>query len=465
MNPVRMNLDGEHLMQHIDNIPFFEIEFDKEGQLHTPAALDETADFLKANAITDLLVMSHGWNNDIADARDLYRRFFAQAANLIRDHKAPNLAQRKLAILGIYWPSKKFTDRDLIPGGAAGLGGSEDEEDLVSILEGLKTEPVRLGDEQPITAAHRAALDRAQELVPSLEDDAEARREFVECIRSILPRAEAHPDDGSDRFFQRDPEELLQEAADPVPVPEGPEAGMGGVAGGIGGFGGMEEAGGAAGVVGDLFDGVTAGARRLLNFTTYYRMKARAGTVGARGLAPALATIHQKVPNVRLHMIGHSFGGRVVTAAAHALSGDLKLGSLSLLQAAFSHNGFARRFNGTNDGFFRSVVSDHKVAGPTIITHTRNDKAVGIAYPLASRVAGQNAAGLGDREDPYGGLGRNGAIFTPEARDEELMDTGHGYQLAAGALHNLKADRFIEDHGDIAGKQVVYGVLSAVAAV
>jgi esterase/lipase superfamily enzyme len=215
-------------------------------------------------------------------------------------------------------------------------------------------------------------------------------------------------------------------------------------------------------VVGDLFDGITAGARRLLNFTTYYRMKARAGVVGARGLAPALATIHQSAPNVRLHLIGHSFGARVVTSAAQALTGDLKLGSLSLLQAAFSHNGFAQRFNGQDDGFFRGVVSDRKVDGPLIITHTRNDKAVGIAYPLASRVAGQNAAGIGDREDPYGGLGRNGAMFTPEARDEELKDVDHRYRLAAGMLYNLKADRFISDHGDITGAQVVHAVLSAV---
>lgn len=451
-------------MHHVDNIPFFEIEFDKEGLLHTPGALDETVGFLENNAITDLLVMSHGWNNDMDDARDLYWRFFTRAADLIRDHEAPDLGGRKLCVLGIYWPSKKFTDQDLIPGGAAGFGGLEGEDDLLAILDGLKTEPVRLGDEQPIPAAGRAALDRAKDLVPRLEDDAEARREFVECIRSILPRAEAHADDGSDRFFERDPEELLRDAADPVPVLAGTEPGMGGVAGGAGGFGGMDEGGGAAGVVGDLFDGVTAGARRLLNFITYYRMKARAGTVGALGLAPALATIHRKAPNVRLHLIGHSFGGRVVTAAGHALAGDAKLGSLSLLQAAFSHNGFAQHFNGRDDGFFRGVVSNHKVAGPTIITHTRNDKAVGIAYPLASRVAGQNAAGLGDREDPYGGLGRNGAIFTPEARDEALEDTGHRYRLTAGVLHNLEADRFIQDHGDITGKQVVYAVLSAVAA-
>ncbi|MDQ2695016.1 MAG: alpha/beta fold hydrolase [Pseudomonadota bacterium] len=451
-------------MQHIANLPFFEIEFDKDGKLHTPQPLAEAIRFLKDNAVTDLLVFSHGWNNDIADARDLYKGFFTQAAGLIQGNKV-SLGNRKFALLGLYWPSKKFTDQDLIPGGAAAFGGDESQGDLIELLEELKTEPVRLGEERPIAAADRARLDRAEELVPRLENDPAARREFVDLIRAILPQDEAHPDDGSDLFFSRDPDDLLQEAALPVPALAAPEPGLGGAAGGLGGggFGGPDDLGGAAGL-GDLFSGITAGARRLLNFTTYYRMKARAGTVGAQGLAPALAQIRRQAPQVKLHLIGHSFGGRVVTAAAHALPGSDKVDSLSLLQAAFSHNGFAQRFNGRDDGFFRSLVAGGRVAGPVLITHTRNDKAVGIAYPLASRIAGQNAAGLGDREDPYGGLGRNGAIFTPEASDGDLGDVGHRYGLAAGSLYNLHADRYISNHSDVTGPQVAYAVLSAVAA-
>lgn len=450
-------------MQRIADIPFFEIEFDKDGKLFTPQPLSEVIRFVMDNAVTDLLIMSHGWNADIADARGLYQRFFSQLGGLITSNRVPDLGDRKFAILGLYWPSKKFTDEELIPGGAAAFGDTESQGDLIALLEGLKTEPVRLGEEQPIAAADRDRLDQAQRLVPRLENDPAARREFVELIRSILPKSEAHPDDGSDLFFQRDPEELLQEASLPVPaLAAAPDSGMGGAAGGFGGLDDLDDLGGAAGL-GDLFGGITAGARRLLNFTTYYRMKAQAGTVGKEGLAPALVRIRQQAPGVRIHLIGHSFGGRLITAAVHALGPNLKVDSMSLLQAAFSHNGFARQFNGRDDGFFRSVVTAGRSAGPVLITHTRNDTAVGIAYPLASRIAGQNAAGLGDREDPYGGLGRNGAIFTPEARDGELQDVGHRYELAAGTLSNLQADRFIKGHSDITGPQVTYAVLSAIA--
>ncbi len=62
-----------------------------------------------------------------------------------------------------------------------------------------------------------------------------------------------------------------------------------------------------------------------------------------------------------------------------------------------------------------------KVNGPILITHTKNDKAVGIAYPLASRINGVKTAALGDENDPYGGIGRNGAQKTPEAVVGELL--------------------------------------------
>ena len=100
---------------------------------------------------------------------------------------------------------------------------------------------------------------------------------------------------------------------------------------------------------------------------------------------------------------------------------------MSLLQAAFSHYGFSQKWDDANDGAFRRVVTGHAVAGPTIITCTDNDKAVGLAYPIASLLAGQDAAGIGDKNDKYGGIGRNGAQKTPEARDLSLLDVGGTY--------------------------------------
>ena len=92
-------------------------------------------------------------------------------------------------------------------------------------------------------------------------------------------------------------------------------------------------------------------------------------------------------------------------AAAAAGSTTDKLQSLSFLQTAFSHNGFSK----TMSGFFRSVVDQHRVKGPILVTYTPNDRAVGLAYPTASRLSGTVASAFGDKNDRFGGLGRNGA--------------------------------------------------------
>jgi pimeloyl-ACP methyl ester carboxylesterase len=194
-------------------------------------------------------------------------------------------------------------------------------------------------------------------------------------------------------------------------------------------------------------------------------MKGRAGDIGSTGVADLLADLHSANPNARIHLAGHSFGARVVSAAVRAGDDVLPVASVSLLQAAFSHFSFADDWEPGKDGLFRSVLTGHRVSGPIVITHTKNDRAVGVAYAIASRVAGQVAQGVGDAGDKYGGLGRNGAQKTPEALTGTLLALGDvGYELEPGRVHNLLADDFISNHGDVAGTEVAYAVLSAVAA-
>ena len=79
--------------------------------------------------------------------------------------------------------------------------------------------------------------------------------------------------------------------------------------------------------------GIKAAARRVANLSTYYEMKQRAGTVGSTGVAQLLRRLRERKPDVRLHLVGHSFGGRLVTAAAHALPSRTPAVTISLLQA------------------------------------------------------------------------------------------------------------------------------------
>ena len=213
----------------------------------------------------------------------------------------------------------------------------------------------------------------------------------------------------------------------------------------------------------------------MMNFATYYLMKARAGDVGIKGVAPLLVKIRTARPDVRIHMVGHSFGCRVTAAAVNALPDgeQFRPDTVLLLQGAFSHNGFAKanQTDGIDRGAFRDVIEKQKVRGPIIITHTRNDKAVGVAYPIASRINGVTAAALGDENDKFGGLGSNGTqtgTSTVERMIGTLLDVGGTYPFATGTKSsipwNLKSDAFIHGHSDIENAQVAYAFATAMAA-
>jgi hypothetical protein len=97
------------------------------------------------------------------------------------------------------------------------------------------------------------------------------------------------------------------------------------------------------------------------------------------------------------------------------------------------------------NGFFRKVVDDQRVKGPILVTHTKNDKAVGVAYPIASRLAGQVAAALGDENDRFGGLGRNGPqkMNMGEFIKGMLQPVNGTYTFAPGKFFNALADQFV----------------------
>ncbi len=447
-------------MKTIASLPVVEVEFDKKGKLFSAAQLTELQGLIKDAAITDLIVFAHGWNNDMADARDLYTRFFTEVGNAIGKGAIPALAGRKFAAAVTLWPSKKFTDSELIPGGGAASLSKDEIKVVKARLNDFTKDFVRLGKSQPASAATKKKVERAKALLPKLETDAKAQEQFVKIVRSLLSEKAAEKDDGTKEFFKTKDAQLLQnlrkEAVVVAPAGRGGAAGLGTLGGGL-------SNGGAAGLFSDLGDSIMSGARRLLNFTTYYQMKERAGTVGEDGLAPLLATLRKASPKLKIHLAGHSFGGRLVTAATSVTTSSNRPNSLTLLQAAYSHNGLASKFDGKSDGFFRKIMTGSKVSGPILITHTKNDKAVGIAYPLASRINGVKTAALGDENDPYGGIGRNGAQKTPEAVVGELLATGGAYTFSAGKCFNLKADAFIGDHSDICKPQVAWAMLTGIA--
>jgi len=444
----------EEPMPTLEGFPYFEVEFNKKGQVFDSDQVKALTDFLSQGEVSDLFVISHGWNNDMDDARDLYRRFFDCMRQILDSGGVAGVSTRKFAIMAVLWPSAKFADKELIASGAASTGSPITNDLLREELEDMKA--------VFNTPKARAALDKAKLLVPKLEDSKKARTDFADLLRSILPK-KASPDvDAASDFSKLPGDEIIQRLSKPAPAMlSKPATGGATMVGGA-----TTTSGGGAAGIGQFFSGIKWGVYHLLNLTTYYQMKERAGLVGSTGVNQVLTSIRTQNPNLKLHLIGHSFGGRLVTAAAAGSEDQhpVQVDTLTLLQAAFSHYGFSEHYEGTKDGFFRKVVTGKNVSGPTLITCTPNDTAVGNLYPLASLIAGQVASGIGDKNDMYGGIGRNGAQKTPEASDGKLLSVGSPYQFQPGKLHNLNSDAIIKGHSDICHNEVAYAILNAVSA-
>src|SRR5579864_3301742 len=117
--------------------PFFPIQFTKNGGLFQQSELDSLIRGLTTTEKrpTDLFLMSHGWNNNINEAKELYSGLAVQLATQIQN--SSKLKERVFAICGILWPSKRFEDKDLIPSGAASLNDSIGNAKLASRIEDL----------------------------------------------------------------------------------------------------------------------------------------------------------------------------------------------------------------------------------------------------------------------------------------------------------------------------------------
>jgi hypothetical protein len=442
--------------------PGVELEFDLNANpvddannaLTPDAAVAPISSGIAAAGATDLFVISHGWNNDKQEARDLYAAFFTTAQALVSNGTVAIPPGRKLFVVAILWPSARFVDPSEIPGGAA---AAIDPAVLV-----LQKQLQVLRAAFAGSPAAQASIDAALAASAKLDSDPNAASAFVIALNA-LPSADAEEHDSITTAVSSavaaaqqpgsgsDASAVLTSLAT-LPPPNAPPTAAG------------DDAGGAAGI----FDTIKAGALSLASLFTYKTMKERAGIVGHSGLAPILGAIRTTYPSLRIHLAGHSFGARLVTSAANTPwnGSDLtnQATTLSLLQGAFSHFGFAVNYLSLgHNGAFRDVVGVPAVSGGINITHSVHDMAVGWAYPAASLVFGQVASGVADL-NPFGGMGADGAVSTPEAIFDDLNAAGQPYvPLPSGIrVRNLCGDQYISGHGDITGNEVVYAVLADV---
>lgn len=437
-------------MDNIKGIPYSAAEFDKNGKLLTIPTVP--------SGTTDLIVVSHGWNNDRTSAEDFYSKLFGNFADVTASD--PLIQKRKLAIVGVIWPSRKWDDFIKQPAAATAATGGARSTAAASKAASLAAMQASIDLVAPLfdDPGDDQQLDKLRRLVPDLEDNPAAQVAFVEALRLLLDpnqsqASQQSSDDGSAVFFRGQADVIFNRASQTAiasPVPSGSASAL-------------DNTGQAAGF-GDVLSGTANAVANLLNLTTYFEMKQMAGTVGKLGVAPLIDQLATQVE--RVHLVGHSFGGRLVTAASASCTTP-KLHSLALLQAAFSHNGFSKK----RKGFFRSVLNDHRLKGPILVTHTKNDLAVGLAYPAASRISRDNASAFGGPDDEFGGIGSNGAQQLEDGElvssTNRLLAVGQPYQWQPGKFHNLESSNFIKNpkggdaHGFIFVPEVAWAISRA----
>jgi hypothetical protein len=461
----------------VDFAPFrtIEVPFDKDAAITPLGPIDgsgvQSALAALVPDLDDLIVISHGWNNDADDARALYTRFFASVAQAWSAAGLTPADAQQTGVLALYWPSKRFDEADLIPGGAAAI--SEAPTDYgAAIAAQIANLKDAFGQ---FDAAQQRALDTALSQVPSLESEA-AQNAYVAALAALFPRVSGETDPGLDAskggLAARSGAEILRDIQTQLGAqPEAPSGG-----GGAAVIGDDAPAAGAAAGTALGFNPIAdikQAANLLLNLTTYYVMKERAGVVGAKGAAPLVASALAAKPSLRVHLVGHSFGGRLVTSLAQALPDGVHVATITLLQAAYSHYGLAPvPADGSRPaGAFRDVIAKSKVSDLIQITHSSHDWAVGAAYPIASYIARDTASAIpisvpGTANSLWGGMGGSGAQQTDEAFDDTLLDGNAAYApLPPGKLiRNLNGDAFISGHGDVGGAQVAWAFVEGFVA-
>lgn len=430
-------------MESIGDFPFWILWFDAEGRPQDRPAIDRLVNTeLATFGVTDLFIFSHGWNNDQDAARSLYTRFFEEMDDLLKSGNVQLKPGVKIGTAGVYWPSMYWPDETNPARDAAASadGGPElSDGDLVRELKDAYEQ-----------AAQKETIEQLAILLEKKSDKPEKLERFHQLMSTLAPTkdvADAEEDHGEEEgLFGLPPKEVFEKMNDAAPA---------------------QRVGGEAG----LFDNIWNGAKTALRQTSYFEMKKRAGKVGQFGLGPVVEELRQAVPDIRVHLIGHSFGARVVSFSLRGLAKESvgaksPVKSLLLLQGAFSHFAFtsSHPYHKNRGGALAGMAE--RVDGPILASFSGFDSAVGQLYTAASFVSRDDAAAAEDKPPRWGAIGSDG-IQSVNADEAAFGSVGQPYSLQAGKFLNLDGNHLITRggppsgaHSDIIYPEIAWACLS-----
>ncbi|KUM71316.1 hypothetical protein [Streptomyces curacoi] len=425
--------------------PYWELTFDAEGDPDA-GKRDRLLAGVARHGVRDLIVFAHGWNNDRSGATRLYDRFFAPVPGL-----APGA---RIGYVGVVWPSMRFSDEpipDFPRAVAAELPprptlDKDTRHALLETFPGRATvidQLARLLDQQP---REEAELEEFGRLVRMLVDVVPPGPQALFAADTL---AEGVPQN-SPAMFSGSTAAVCEEFAQALTLLEAPD-----------------------GAASFSLPNPWEGAHELLRQATYYAMKRRAGTVGERGLGRVVGQLAARASEVRVHLVGHSFGARLVSFALRGLpKGVRTVKSVTLLQGAFSHYAFASRL--PHDARAGGVLEGqhNRIDGPLVCCYSRHDSALSTMYPLASRMAG-DARGIAALDigrmlgAKWGAMGHDGVQAVPGTKSYELADALRATLPGSGCV-NVDAAAVVRRggppagaHSDIVHRELAQLVLTA----
>jgi hypothetical protein len=413
------------------------LTFNADGALTSREEFEALVEHGRSQSATDIVLIAHGFRNDAADATRLYTRFLQTLRGNLARGELETVATRRMLVAGVFWPSQSFQEtfgdaaerespRTLRP-------PDETLAELKQRLEKLKA--------QDATPSQRTKLDKAIALLPTLGGNPKAQDEFVALVLSLLENAGSDPAEGLDEMRAQSGSTLLRRLS---ALPDGTQTASR-----------------------DVLDTISGGVGTFLNLTMWYVMKERSGAVGAAGVADAVRELKANLPEVKIQLVGHSLGARLMASCVKSLAADPQIqpDSLTLLEAAFSHFGLSEDDGKGTRGFFRDVIARQAVKGPLLSTFSSKDSVLAYAYAIMSRLAGDRTRDIGDEGDPFGALGRNGPLRMDELAAGTLVPPGdNAYDFKTGVVNSLDGSGgLIGNHGDVTNEAVTYAFARAVA--
>lgn len=428
--------------------PFYALRFDKDGRSQGPQTQQHLLDSLPGE-FTDVFVFSHGWNNDWETALARYKAFIS-VFQTVREAHAPDLGRDyKPLLAGVFWPSTALVLPDERGPQFAGVG---DDERANAADLALGTDFAERVDP--------AQRERYYDLLDRPELDEPEARELLTLLEDVYGAG----DDDLPGDQGRDVDDLVaswtmyEEATSPAPI-RGSATGFGSVGGARRTPAGPQAAG--------VFDKLDP--RKLLRMLTVYQMKDRAGLIGTRGVGALLRDLLvQASATTRFHLVGHSYGARVLlNAIARPSGGALSrpVSSLLLLQPAVNHLCFGDGQHGHVLGGYREALA--KVSQPILTTFSNHDFPLHDTFHLSLR-RGKDIGEIGIAADEppnqYAALGGYGPRGLPEWDEVALKPPGDPYELgdAAPEIWAVNGASGIKSHGDVVNEATAWALLTLV---